>query len=357
MINLFIILMILFFPLTTYSKTLLEKVSPDISFLWGIAALNKQEVLVTQKSGNVFRINVFTKNINKIYGTPKVFASGQGGLLDIAIEKNDKYLNVYLCLSKPIGNNKSSTAIYKYNLINDNLLNKKILFVSNSPSSVPGHFGCRLSINGKFIFATLGERQNRHNAQKFSNHSGSVIKILKNGKNFKNNNIKQKWLPELFTIGHRNPQGLAFNHISNQLWLHEHGPQGGDEINILLEGKNYGWPIVSYGEEYGGGKIGEGITKFGFEEPVWVWTPSIAPSGMIFYRGSMFDEFKNTILVGSLKFKRLHVIKVHENIPISEKIILENKIGRIRDIEEMHDGSIILINDELKGGVYRLYRQ
>ena len=173
----------------------------------------------------------------------------------------------------------------------------------------------------------------------------------------KNNNIKQKWLPELFTIGHRNPQGLAFNHISNQLWLHEHGPQGGDEINILLEGKNYGWPIVSYGEEYGGGKIGEGITKFGFEEPVWVWTPSIAPSGMIFYRGSMFDEFKNTILVGSLKFKRLHVIKVHENIPISEKIILENKIGRIRDIEEMHDGSIILINDELKGGVYRLYRQ
>ena len=304
-----------------------------------------------------FVIMFLLKTLIKFMELQKYVLTGREDFQILLQKKNDKYLNVYLCLSKPIGNNKSSTAIYKYNLINDNFFNEKILFVSNSPSSIPGHFGCRLSINDKFIFATLGERQNRHNAQKTSNHSGSVIKILKNGKNFKNNNIKQKWLPELFTIGHRNPQGLAFNEISNQLWLHEHGPQGGDEINILLEGKNYGWPIVSHGEEYGGGKIGEGITKFGFEEPVWVWTPSIAPSGMIFYRGSMFDEFKNSILVGSLKFKRLHVIKVHENLPISEKIILENKIGRIRDIEEMHDGSIILINDELKGGVYRLYRQ
>ncbi len=159
------------------------------------------------------------------------------------------------------------------------------------------------------------------------------------------------------------PQSLIFGcthklSYSVYLWLHEHGPQGGDEVNIILKGKNYGWPIVTHGKEYGSGvKIGKGISKFGYQDPVWVWVPSIAPSDMIFYQGNMFSEFKNSIISGYLKFKRLHILKINNNIPIHEKVILENKIVRIRNNEEMNDGSLIIINDEMNGGVYRLYKE
>ena len=141
------------------------------------------------------------------------------------------------------------------------------------------------------------------------------------------------------------------------MWAHEHGPQGGDELNIVLKGKNYGWPKVTFGREYGSGrKIGIGTSLPGYEDPKYVWVPSIAPSGMIFYRGSMFPEFKNKIILGSLKYKRLHILSLKENKIVNEEIFLENKIGRIRDIEEMSDGSIIIANDEFNGGLYRLYK-
>ena len=281
---------------------------------------------------------------------------GQGGLLDIAFEKENNVQRVYLCLSKIKSSNKSSTAIHSYNLKNNKLTNEKVMFISNKISSSGRHFGCRLAIKNEFIFATLGDRGTREDSQNSKNHSGSIIKILKNGNKY-NNKAFTNSLPEIYSLGHRNPQGLSFDLKKNILWAHEHGPQGGDELNIVLKGKNYGWPKVTFGKEYGSGrKIGIGTSLPGYEDPKYVWVPSIAPSGMIFYGGSMFPEFKNKIILGSLKYKRLHILSLKDDKIVNEQIFLENKIGRIRDIEEIFDGSLIIINDEYDGGVYRLYK-
>ena len=305
---------------------------------------------------HLYRLNVFNKNIIKIEGAPKVYNSGQGGLLDIAFEKENNIQRVYLCLSKVISSNKSSTAIHSYNLKNNKLTNEKVMFISNKISSSGRHFGCRLAIKNEFIFATLGDRGTREDSQNSKNHSGSIIKILKNGNKY-NNKAFTNSLPEIYSLGHRNPQGLSFDLKKNILWAHEHGPQGGDELNIVLKGKNYGWPKVTFGKEYGSGrKIGMGTSLPGYEDPKYVWVPSIAPSGMIFYGGNMFPEFKNKIILGSLKYKRLHILSLKNDKIINEQIFLENKIGRIRDIEEISDGSLIIINDEYDGGVYRLYK-
>jgi len=339
----YILLILMFFPFSSYSQISLNKLSTGLSNLWGISVLNNKEILLTQRKGNVFKLNIFNKNITKIKGVPKVVDFGQGGLLDIVVENINKNKKVYLCLSDKVNTTKSATAVHSYDLKNNILFNKKLLFKSNKPSNSSRHFGCRLAIIGEFIFATIGDRGSRHDAQNFANHSGSVIKIKKNGSNY-NNNAFENALPEIYSIGHRNPQGLLFDNKTNQLWLHEHGPQGGDEVNIIYKGKNYGWPKITYGKEYGSGKkIGIGVSKNGFENPVKVWIPSIAPSGMIIYKGDMFAEFKNKLIVGSLKFKRLHILTTKNKKIFDEKIILENKIGRIRDIEEMSDGSLIIL--------------
>ena len=352
----FYVLLFTLYPFIVQSQIKLEKVTPKISNLWGIATINKDEILVTQRSGNVYRLNVFNKNIIKIEGAPKVYNSGQGGLLDIAFEKENNVQRVYLCLSKVIPSNKSSTAIHSYNLKNNKLTNEKVMFISNKISSSGRHFGCRLAIKNEFIFATLGDRGTREDSQNSKNHSGSIIKILKNGNKY-NNKAFTNSLPEIYSLGHRNPQGLSFDLKKNILWAHEHGPQGGDELNIVLKGKNYGWPKVTFGKEYGSGrKIGIGTSLPGYEDPKYVWVPSIAPSGMIFYGGNMFPEFKNKIILGSLKYKRLHILSLKDDKIVNEQIFLENKIGRIRDIEEISDGSLIIINDEYDGGVYRLYK-
>ena len=182
----FYVLLFTLYPFIVQSQIKLEKVTPKISNLWGIAIINKDEILVTQRSGNVYRLNVFNKNIIKIEGAPKVYNSGQGGLLDIAFEKENNVQKVYLCLSKVIPSNKSSTAIHSYNLKNNKLTNEKVMFISNKISSSGRHFGCRLAIKNEFIFATLGDRGTREDSQNSKNHSGSIIKILKNGNNYNN---------------------------------------------------------------------------------------------------------------------------------------------------------------------------
>lgn len=343
-------------PNLSYSKTILEKISPNLSNLWGISVLNDKEILFTQRSGKLYRLNVFNKKLVEISGVPEVFNYGQGGLLDVEVEEVNNKKIIYLCLSKKSKNSKSATAINSYQFKNNKLLNKKQLFASNKSSNSSRHFGCRLALNNEYIYATIGDRGERNDSQNLKNHSGTVIKIQKNGNYFNNKAFKNS-LPEIFSIGHRNPQGLTFNNNKTQLWLHEHGPQGGDELNIILKGKNYGWPKITFGKEYGSGRdIGIGTTKIGYEDPIKVWVPSIAPSGMIIYRGKMFPEFKNKMIIGSLKFRQLHLLSFKDNTVIDEKYFLANKIGRIRDIEEMPDGSILIANDEFNGGVYRLYK-
>ena len=164
------------------------------------------------------------------------------------------------------------------------------------------------------------------------------------------------WQNDIFSKGHRNPQGMALNPYNGEIWLHEHGPRGGDEINIVQSGLNYGWPKVSYGEEYSGGKIGLGTSAKGYEEPIWKWVPSIAPSGMAFYQGTMFPDLDGHLLVGSLKFRSLYLVALDNNRPISQSVLFQNVIGRIRDVDVAADGSIYLLNDEKDGGVYRVFQ-
>ena len=350
------ILIFLYFPIglqANLNNSKIEKITPDLSNLWGIVKLNNSEILVTQRSGKLFKVDVFKKKILEIKNLPEVIAKKQGGLLDIEIKKTSEKLFVYICFSKPEKNKLSSTAIVEAELSGSMLIKQKIIFKTEAHKSSV-HFGCRLLINNNSLYATLGDRGNRKNSQNPKNYAGSTIKLSLPQNSIINKNTKS-WEKNIFSIGHRNSQGMAMNPNTGEIWQHEHGPKGGDEINIIKKEKNYGWPIVTHGKEYWGGQISNYKTKLGYEDPVWVWIPSIAPSGMVFYDKEMFKELNGSLLVGSLKFRRIYKIELEDNLPAREEIVLDNKLGRIRDIEIMDDGSLIIINDEVNGGVYRIY--
>ena len=165
---------------------------------------------------------------------------------------------------------------------------------------------------------------------------------------------RNNWKSGIYSIGHRNPQGLIYIREFDEVWSHEHGPKGGDEINIIKKGSNYGWPIVTFGKEYWGGPIGEGFSKRGMIDPIWKWVPSIAPSGIDFYKHDYFSELKDTLLIGSLKFKSLYAVRLKNNKPTSEFVVFKNKIGRIRDVMTHPNGYILMLNDEYEGGLYKL---
>ena len=202
--------------------------------------------------------------------------------------------------------------------------------------------------------ATRGER---HLSQDLTNHAGSVLRIEPSGETPEGNPFAadQDAMSEIYSFGHRNPQGMTIHPETLEIWIHEHGPQGGDEINILKSGANYGWPIVTYGKEYGTGwDIGEGEEMPGMEPPVYYWVPSIAPSGMAFYDGDKFPEWNGNLFVGSLKFGLLVRLEIDGHEIVAEERLLQDQIGRIRDVRMGPDGLIYLINDEWDGGIYRL---
>lgn len=327
----------------------IEKVSDAIAHPWGMDFIDEKMVLITSRQGALFKIDIPLHETEEIKGIPDSIAIGQGGLLDVAVRNSD----IYLCYTKQVAPHRYTTAIFKARLENDRLINGKDLFVSNHSSSAGYHFGCRLVIGDDGLYASLGDRGDRLNAQKPDNHAGSIISISLAGTTLSNG--QNDWLPEIHSIGHRNPQGMTLM-PNGELWAHEHGPQGGDEINVIQQGGNYGWPVISYGEEYGGGEIGLNYSPDGYTDPIWTWIPSIAPSGMSFYSGDMFPEIKGSLLVGSLKFRRIYSVVLNEKQrPISESIWLDKELGRIRDIAVMKDGSILVLNDQVDGGLYRIY--
>ena len=358
-IKLFCLIIAVFsFSAPTFSQDFkFKKIGKSFSHPWGITVYADNEVLITERGGNLFKVNIKNGSKIKINNLPNVFNVRQGGLLDILVDQNSgSKRSVYICYSSKVIDG-SSTSLLVGELDGNELIKKKVLFRANNVSDSGVHFGCRLAILGDEIFMSIGDRGNRFEAQDIKSHAGSIIRINKlNGSSQNLNNINS-WSPELFSKGHRNPQGMAVNPKTNEIWINEHGPKGGDEINIIKLGKNYGWPIVTFGEEYWGGKVGQGITTLeGFEDPIWYWVPSIAPSGMTFYNKNMFPEFKGNLLVSSLKFKSIYLVELKDGIPTKEKVLFKNRFGRIRDIEQLKDGSILIISDEKKGGIYKIYR-
>ena len=358
-INLFCIIIAVFsYSAPSFSQDFkFKKIGKSFSHPWGITVYNDNEVLITERGGSLFKVNIKNGSKLKIRNIPKVFNVRQGGLLDILVDQNSgSKKTVYICYSSKVANG-SSTSLLSGEIKENELIKKKVLFRANNVSDSSVHFGCRLAILGDEVFMSIGDRGNRFESQDIKSHAGSIIRINKiNGSSQNLNNINS-WSPELFTKGHRNPQGMAVNPQTNEIWINEHGPKGGDEINIIKLGRNYGWPIVTFGEEYWGGKVGQGITTLeGFEDPIWHWVPSIAPSGMTFYNKNMFPEFKGNLLVSSLKFKSIYLVELKDGVPTRETVLFKNRFGRIRDIEQLKDGSILILSDEKKGGIYKIYR-
>ena len=351
-----------------------ETVASGLQHPWALAFLPDGRFLVTERSGQLRVIEPDGRVGKPVEGVPGVAVGGQGGLLDLILDADfASNRTLYFCFSEPSPiNNGNSTALARATLSTDQtrLDNVKVIF-SQKPKFVSSlHFGCRMvesrlpGLNGKpdgKLFLALGERYSRApDAQNLNNHHGKIIRINKDGSVPPDNPFVARAgaLPEIWSYGHRNPQGATLA-PDGSFWMHEHGPQGGDEINLPKAGANYGWPVITYGENYGGGKIGEGLTaKAGMEQPLHHWTPSIAPSGMAFLTSDRYGKsWQGNLFVGSLKFAYLNRIEL--SAPNNGRVLRESKLiseegARIRDVRQGPDGLLYVLTDSSNGKLMRL---
>ena len=314
---------------------------------WGMAFLPDHRMLVTDISGSLWLLSKNGEKISKIKNIPQVVFKGQGGLLDVEIHpdfSNNSY--VYISFSEKLKKNKYHTTIIRGKLNKYTLKNIETVFRArdNNFSRTLHHYGSRIVFdNNKFLYFTIGDRGFKNEAQDLTLPNGKIHRVLDNGKIpidnpfiYYKNACKSIW-----TYGNRNPQGLAKHPKTGNIWQSEHGPRGGDEINIIKKGVNYGWPVITYGINYDGSKITDLKEKDGMEQPINQWTPSIAVCGIKFYNGDKFKEWKNNLLVTSLKYERLHRLVISKNQILDEEIIFESG-SRVRDVEVGPDGLIYL---------------
>ena len=341
---------------------------------WAVAFLPDGRFLVTERPGRLRMVDGAGKIGPAIEGLPEVSSGGQGGLLDVVLDADfTNNRTLYFCFSEPATTgNGNSTALARATLSSDTvrLNDVRVIFSQKPKINSALHFGCRIvesratgslaKSDGK-LFLMVGERYSRMaDAQTLTNHHGKIIRINKDGSVPSDNPFVGKTgaLPEIWSYGHRNPQGATLA-PDGTLWMHEHGPQGGDEINLPKPGLNYGWPVITYGENYGGGKIGQGLTeKAGLEQPLHQWTPSIAPSGMAFLTSERYGKaWQGNLFVGSLKFAYLDRIEL--SAPYSGKVVRESKLltevgERIRDVRQGPDGLLYVLTDSPNGKLIRL---
>ena len=340
-----------------YNNYKLELITDELEIPWGMDFLPNNDIIVTEKNGNIFRINQNDKLI-KINGGPESTEFGQGGLLDIQLHPNfNKNKWVYFSYNKK-KKNKYSTVLSRFELDHDKLINEKIIFEALPYAKEGQHFGSRLEFDQKgYLYITVGDRGSRDiNPQDLSRHAGKVHRIYDNGDIPSDNPFfdKQGAIKSIYSYGHRNPQGMILNPFTNQIWTHEHGPRGGDEINIINEGLNYGWPVITYGINYSGTPITFKKKKEGMEQPLHYWVPSIAPSGMTFVEGDLYPSLTGNLLIGSLKFEYLHLCVINESKVISEHRLFEDM--RVRNVKQRSDGYIFFSVEE-PGRVYKILEE
>ena len=348
-----------------------EVVAKDLQNPWAVAFLPEGRFLVTERTGPMRVIEADGRVAQPLAGVPTVAAGGQGGLLDVVLDSGfATNRTLYFCFSEPAasgGGNSTALASAQLSVDRSRLENLRILFSQKPKIQSSAHFGCRIVESRKdgqpdgLLFLTLGERfSQKEDAQTLDNHHGKIVRIQKDGGEPRDNPFVNQAgaLPEIWSYGHRNAQGATLA-PDGSLWMNEHGPQGGDEINVPQRGRNYGWPVITYGENYGGGKIGEGLTaKDGMEQPLHYWVPSIAPSGMAFLTSDRYGAaWRGNLFVGSLKFGYLDRIELSE--PFKGKVVRENKLlaelgKRIRDVRQGPDGLLYVLTDESPGQLLRL---
>jgi glucose/arabinose dehydrogenase len=337
-----------------------ETVAKGLEHPWAVAFLPDGRFLVTERPGRMRVVDRDGRLEPPIEGVPRVTTGGQAGLLDVMLDSGfGKNRTLYICYSEP-RDGGSGTAVARAQLSADmkRLQDLKVIFRQEPADTGFLQYGCRIveSPDGN-LFVALGDRyKQRERAQLLDNDLGKIVRITKDGAPAAGNPFigKDGVRPEIWTYGHRNPQGLTLA-PDGSLWEIEHGPQGGDEVNILAPGRNYGWPVITYGEEYGGGKIGEGIThKAGMEQPLHYWVPSIAPSGMAFVTSDRYGPaMKGNLLVGSLKFKYVARLEFANGKVSRETKAIETG-ERVRDVRQGPDGFIYLVTDEDNARLIRL---
>jgi len=337
----------------------LVKVVEGLEYPWGLAFLPDGRMLVTERPGRLRIVGKDGKLVSQaVAGLPQVAVHGQGGLLDVALHPRFTQNELVYLSYAARGEGGISTEVARGRLSGNRLENVEVIFRQQPKSGSGRHFGSRLVFDREgYLYITLGDRGDMERAQKADDHAGSVIRLHDDGRVPADNPFvgKPGWKPEKYTFGNRNIQGAALHPRTGQLWTHEHGPQGGDEVNVIRAGVNYGWPVITYGVNYGiGTKIGEGSHKPGMAQPLHYWVPSIAPSGMAFYTGNRFPAWRGDLFLGALRDQVLVRLKLDGDKIVSEERMLKNVLGRIRDVRSGPDGYLYLLTDESNGALTRI---
>lgn len=338
-----------------------QTVASGLSYPWALAFLPQGRVLVTERQGRMRIVAQQGQLSPPVKGVPEVMATGQGGLLDVVADKDfAQNSTIYFCYSERAGTG-GRTAVARAKLIDGaapRLDDLKVIFRQEGPLSSGNHYGCRIvQASDSNLFVTLGEHYSgRNEAQNLANHLGKIVRIATDGAAPPDNPFigREGARPEIWSYGHRNPQSLAINPANNELWEIEHGPRGGDEVNIIGKGKNYGWPVIGYGIDYSGAKLHESSSKPGMEQPIKYWVPSIAPSGMAFYTGDLFPRWRGSLFTGALAGQFLVRLQLNGNAVTSEERILQNLNERIRDVRQGPDGALWLLTDSSSGRLLRI---
>ena len=338
-----------------------QTVASGLSHPWAIAFLPDGRLLVTERPGRMRIVGKDGQLSPALGGVPKVFASGQGGLHDVILDRNyAQNHTIYFCYAEP-ADGGARTALARARLVDEGaarLDDVKVIFHQDGPLSSGNHFGCRIvQTPDDNLFMTAGEHfTTRDQAQNLGNHLGKIIRIRPDGSVPPDNPFVNKSgaKPEIWSYGHRNPQGLALHPMTGKLWEHEHGPRGGDEVNIIDKGKNYGWPVIGYGIDYNGARIHESTHKEGMEQPIWYWVPSIAPSGMAFTPDSVIPGWRNSLFVGALAGEALVRLELDGEKIAKEERLLQPLRERIRDVRQGPDGALWLATDNSAGRILRV---
>lgn len=332
-----------------------DLIAKDLGPVWGMVFLPSGEILMTVKTGEIKRFDPKTKKVAIVRGGPKSVVHGQGGLHDVALSPDfKKDRRVYVSYAKEVGQGLYTTALGVGSFDGKDLKNFREIFVAKDGSSKGEHFGGRIVVDKvNSIYLSVGERGDRKNSQNLENHLGKILRLTDEGKPHPENPFlgRDNARGEIYSYGHRNPQGLSLHPTTGELWTQEHGPRGGDEINLVKKGLNYGWPIATYGREYWGPSIGP-ATAEGVEPPVHHWTPSIAPSGLVIYSGKMFSAWNGLFLSGALALTHLNLVEIKDGKSVNEERLFVDDELRIREVEQAPDGALWYSTDE--GSLFRV---
>ena len=351
--KLFIFLFFIIIPSLYAQEIKLEKITGSLDKPWSLSFIDSNNIIFTEKSGKLYILNLIDKKVTEIKHNLSVLEVGQGGLLDVLYHEQ----KVYISYSENRGDWKTSTSVGK-GKFDKNEIEFKNIFQAEPPIDSGYHFGSRLVIKDKHLYISAGERGKGMIAQDAKQHPGSIIRINLDGSIPKDNpkfKNKKDWLPEIYQIGVRNPQGMALSTFDNKIYMTNHGAKGGDWFGTANYGENYGWKILGWGgTNYSGSKIGP-KWKPGFTKAIKYWVPSIAVSAVIIYKGEAFNKWNGDALITSLKDQSLRRIKFKDNEFISEETIFKGKIGRIRDIKiHKETGELYMLSD--KGELWRMYK-